>query len=346
MNFERIRGKPRIRFNNDFCLTSSFPYNLMDDKDQNIQRYEQWLTELGLNSEDQNNLKRQIYLYIYNRRYFILLLIVLLLPILIYYIVNYIDINYHLFDRYNFSKDNCISFLGSYLGGIATFIGVVMTICYSYRLQNIHEEKNKLQKECDSLIHFVKLNNISQFCNKKFTEFSACIASEHEDERIQEILKDIYIYNNEIQFAMTDLTITSNIFSMNKNCTNCKYKCNLYKIKKEFIHIINEYTSKNYYLINDMIYIMTIKLNSIKKHSLLLNNNISITEDELKREIDNVKHNFDIYSSKYSELDDHIQKAIELYSIDYTPKMNILIKYYIQECNKSICSSLLHKNIF
>lgn len=95
-----------------------------------------------------------------------------------------------------------------------------------------------------------------------------------------------------------------------------------------------------------MIYIMTIKLNSIKKHSLLLNNNISITEDELKREIDNVKHNFDIYSSKYSELDDHIQKAIELYSIDYTPKMNILIKYYIQECNKSICSSLLHKNIF
>ena len=232
MNFERIRGKPRIRFNNDFCLTSSFPYNLMDDKDQNIQRYEQWLTELGLNSEDQNNLKRQIYLYIYNRRYFILLLIVLLLPILIYYIVNYIDINYHLFDRYNFSKDNCISFLGSYLGGIATFIGVVMTICYSYRLQNIHEEKNKLQKECDSLIHFVKLNNISQFCNKKFTEFSACIASEHEDERIQEILKDIYIYNNEIQFAMTDLTITSNIFSMNKNCTNCKYKCNLYKIKK------------------------------------------------------------------------------------------------------------------
>lgn len=72
MNFERIRGKPRIRFNNDFCLTSSFPYNLMDDKDQNIQRYEQWLTELGLNSEDQNNLKRQIYLYIYNRRYFII----------------------------------------------------------------------------------------------------------------------------------------------------------------------------------------------------------------------------------------------------------------------------------
>ena len=101
---------------------------------------------------------------------------------------------------------------------------------------NLTEEKQE-NKTLEDLFKIIEIQQIDETLKiikqqKKIYYYITTKQTNNPNDIIKEEINAIYIYNNEIQFAMTDLTITSNIFSMNKNCTNCKYKCNLYKIKK------------------------------------------------------------------------------------------------------------------
>lgn len=308
----------------------------MESQENELKSFELWLNNLQLNNKHRISFKSKILKYIQHNFFIILLIFIITFPFIA---VDFTNILYKFtyYIKYSaISKDTFLSFLGSYFGGLITFIGVILTIKYSLYLQKRQESINEIKNECLALLNLIKTSNIPQFCNTKLSEFYSSIASKQEEEHIILIINDMNSYINTLQHTLIDITITIDAFNIDKKCATCKNKCNLYKIKYEFIKIFNEYKDENIKLIYDIINIFQEKLHIIKMKNLQIQLITSLSKEKLNDQIKNIENEYENINKKIKKINNDIIINMNKYNKEYLKKMTTLIKLYRYEKIKNI----------
>ncbi len=308
----------------------------MKSQDIYFKEYNDWHSQLFTDYIKNKSIKGYFFSFIKKYKTLLLVIVIIFLPLAILDFIKFINCEYNFLLYYNISKDTFISFIGSYIGGLTTLIGVIMTIRYSYTSQKRQLEILNIQKECDSLLELIKISNIPQFCNKKINEFYACIGSNNEEEHIQSLIKDMYEYINNFQYLLIDIHIISNISNFEEKCYKYRNFCKLHIIKKEFNTIFNTYYNENNMLIYQLINLFNLKLQNIKMHSLDIKINKQLSEEELKNKKIEIENQHKEITCMMKNINNTLQDTMQKYALDYTRKMSTLIKYYKHERINSI----------
>lgn len=132
-------------------------------------------------------------------------------------------------------------FAGSYLGGVLTLFGVLLTLRYERNIHGhqltvtfIQEERNNIS----SLIEKLDLFGPS-ICYVEFTsalgikEYNKLPDFSNVRNKIAEYLRGIYQ-------SRTELTLCTDILFISPNCSMCKHPCRLSAIQNEFSSIYNK----------------------------------------------------------------------------------------------------------
>lgn len=306
----------------------------METQDKFSQSFDQWINSFKSNDLYKKNFKSTILNIIKRNIFTFLLFIVILFPIIILYITDFIDIFY--FKIMNISRDTFISFIGSYFGGFITFICVILTIRHSYNIQKRQENINEIKNECITLLNLIKNSNIPLFCSTKLSNFCTATSSKQEEEYLISMINNIYTYINTLQYTLIEAKLSIDIFDINEKCHSCKNTCTIYKIKKEFITIFNDYINKNSELLYNTINILQENLNIIKTNNIHIKSSKNLSDDKKLEQIQEIESKYNDIMNKIKGLNNEIIYSLDIYNKEYLPKITTLIKLYKYEKLKNI----------
>jgi len=261
------------------------------------------------------------------------------LPIILYGILFAIERFTNLYWICGFTKSEWFSFFGSYLGGVATLIGVVWTILHMNKTQTRQEQLEFIEKDFSFLVQILSKIDIPQFCFAKYQEFSTSLAADKIQHLIhlQEIISSISRYQEEMNSEFIKVSTASNLFGREIVCESCSTQCARYKIKKEFLNVFTQEHFENYKLLERLLVAVKLKFN-ILNYILITPRNVygnNIEEKPTDKELED-DINFEQRNSK--EVGVLIQERAHRWHTEQFPKLITLVKFYRDEQIKNISS--------
>lgn len=275
--------------------------------------------------------------------------LILTLPIVVIGILKFsIVINQSL--SWNINIDNIqlkdwFSFFGSYLGGVITLIGVLVTINYEknkydhqLKINHLNEEKNIIAESIADIDIFALSTIYQKFCSIELDN------GKYKSTDLSRVYADIAEKRRLINKNKTRLCLLTDIFIYSeKECKNCKIKCELNNIRKEFLFKYDAISKKIYdalTLLEQFVYysstnqlVELLKLEYIKENqlSMQLTGTVKYSDDHIENLKCKIVSTIDIKE----QLDEYMDYFAIKGNNDINDLINILRKYYYVRIDNS-----------
>lgn len=200
-----------------------------------------WFASLQLDKTNSYSILVKLFYFAKQKKYFFYFFFLLIFPIILYFGFFWIERETDSFWEYGFTKNEWFLFSGSYFGGVATLIGVVLTILHMKEIQARQENISSIEKDYESTTRLINKINSLYICADKYYSLKKIMSVDANQNimYIQKISFDIFKYIEEYKNEVSNARMISSILVIDKKCKNCKNNCNIYKIKKEFNKIFN-----------------------------------------------------------------------------------------------------------
>jgi len=233
-------------------------------------------------------------------------------------------------------------FWGSYLGGVVTLLGVVMTIQYS---RKTHFHQMEIEKLNEERAHFstaiTKLNSLA--ISKIWESFRALyIGTEGYNDADIFNLKQMIIHEREqICAARVELSMNTFILDESEKCLKCQKQCDIQQISAEFREQYYDTESKLYDCLSVINNVIEISVANAR-YRMLVYKNEQILKGDISEEDRKyfLEHN-EAFRSKIvdmSALDEQLATSIEsIANFHISGKTDLLYKsksyYYLKKSN-------------
>lgn len=153
-------------------------------------------------------------------------------------------------------------FAGSYLGGIMTLIGVVLTLQYERKLQHQQTAIGSIDKEkgvIASVVGNIETSMPSRLYMQCMTlkSFSGLGVDALE---IGAFRNQIMLEQEKINRIKTRLILETNLYNFETNCKTCKQKCQRNEITRQITLLLDQINSKMFDTLNMIDSFLTKKL--------------------------------------------------------------------------------------
>ncbi len=281
-----------------------------------------------------------------NKKFNLYLLIIILLPFLIMLLLHigialgqYFNININV---HNISASDWFMFAGSYLGGVITLFGVIITIKEERKLHKHQIMENDISKEQEKISKFISQINIHSpsMC---YSEFKSILRKN----KLNDLPDFTLVYNHileelkSINQLKSELFISTNIYNNYTKCNNCKISCNLPNICKEFYTTYEDTNNKIYDTLCKMQnYIYDVELNATLDNIILnyeTENSINMQQGKLptytENQINDLKNQKKKTENEENKLNESLEEISKM-ALNELPKLMKLSKDYIYECKR------------
>lgn len=141
-------------------------------------------------------------------------------------------------------------FAGSYLGGVMTLLGVIVTLKYESRLNQHQQRIQSIEKERERL--FSIINRLDVFAPSScYLNFTSVMSVKEWNKRpdFTDVRRRIVDSMRELNQSNRDLQLGTDMCAQSADCARCKHICRLPTVQAEFR---NTYTYMNTYLFDTL----------------------------------------------------------------------------------------------
>lgn len=141
-------------------------------------------------------------------------------------------------------------FAGSYLGGVMTLLGVIVTLKYERRLNQHQQRIQSIEKERERL--FSIINRLDVFAPSScYLNFTSVMSVKEWNKRpdFTDVRRRIVDSMRELNQSNRDLQLGTDMCAQSADCARCKHICRLPTVQAEFR---NTYTYMNTYLFDTL----------------------------------------------------------------------------------------------
>lgn len=302
------------------------------------EKIDAWFASLQLDKPAPLTKKERFFRWCIRNKSWLAPIAVFVLPIILYGILFVLERYTNLYWKYGFTKSEWFSFFGSYLGGVATFIGVVLTIRHTYKVHMRQEHILKIEKEGEALSHLMGKMNIPQFCVTKFHDFKALpIASPSQNIiHMQNILSSISQYKEDLNSELTRASLLCDIFSRELQCEKCQKQCDRYKLKLEFCNLFQKEIMRHIALIDELYKVIKFRFNIVNIYEIEKNNTNNLSKEECDKKIKEAEEDFNMSAKMTQDIEKELESIATEWHTSNLNKLIILIKFYKNEQIKNV----------